>query len=182
MVTTIRKNEAFMERGVDARQRHRRRAPRPASRFDRAKGDGEDAIDVDAQTLSDPRVVDRRSERRAEPGFDQEYLQRRGDSAAQDDDEQPVSPMPTPWRSDATAKATRQMNLLRLVADEVGGDRHRHQHEADREQDLIERACAIEPFDSSQCARARPKEPGMKKAAGSVARNGRAPRSMSRAP
>ncbi len=46
---------------------------------------------------------------------------------------------------DASAKPRRQMNLLRLIADEVGGDRHRHQHETDGEQDLIERACAIEP-------------------------------------
>jgi hypothetical protein len=35
------------------------------------------------------------------------------------------------------------MNLLRLVADEVSRDWHRHQHEANGEQHLIERARAI---------------------------------------
>ena len=37
------------------------------------------------------------------------------------------------------------MHLLRLVAEEKIGDRHRHQHQPDREQHLIERAGAIEP-------------------------------------
>jgi hypothetical protein len=35
------------------------------------------------------------------------------------------------------------MNLLRLVAEEIIGDRHRHQHKANREQHLIKRAGAV---------------------------------------
>ena len=44
---------------------------------------------------------------------------------------------------DPSAEPGGQMNLLRLVADEVGGDRHRHQDEADGEQHLIERTGAV---------------------------------------
>ena len=38
-----------------------------------------------------------------------------------------------------------RLTWLRLVAEQEIGDRHGHQHEADGEQDLVERACAIEP-------------------------------------
>ena len=118
--------------------------PKPGEPAADGEGDGEDAVDIDAQTLSDARIVDRRPQLRAEPGLDQERLQRRGDGAAYCDDEQPVDADADAVDLDAPAEPGRQMNLLRLVADEVSGDRHRHQHEADREQHLIERACAIE--------------------------------------
>ena len=68
-------------------------------------------------------------------------MQRRGDGAAYDDEEQPIVADADAAKLDTAAKPGRQMNLLRLVADEIGGDRHRHQHKADRNSDLIERAC-----------------------------------------
>ena len=60
-------------------------------------------------------------------------------------DEQPVDADADAVDLDAPAEPGRQMDLLRLVADEVGGDRHRHQNEADGEQHLIERTSAVEP-------------------------------------
>ena len=53
--------------------------------------------------------------------------------------------MPTPWSSMRPLSQAGRLNLLRLVAEEIIGDRHRHQDEADGEQHLIERACAVEP-------------------------------------
>ena len=119
--------------------------PRPASPLPTAKAMAKMRSTLIAQTLGDARVVDRRPELRAEPGLDQEHLQRRSDGAAYGDDEQPVDADADAVDLDAPVEPGGEMNLLRLVADEVGGDRHRHQDEADREQHLIERACAVEP-------------------------------------
>ena len=52
--------------------------------------------------------------------------------------------MPTPSKLEAALQIGRQMDLLRLVAEQIVGGGHRHEHEADGEQHLIERARAIE--------------------------------------
>ena len=66
-------------------------------------------------------------------------------SAADHDDEQAIEADSDAMERDAAGKPGRQIDLLRLVAEEEVGGRHRHQDEADGEQHLVERACAVEP-------------------------------------
>ena len=53
--------------------------------------------------------------------------------------------MPTPRNSTRPDSQIGRWICLRLVAEQEVRDRHRHQHEADREQHLIERARAVKP-------------------------------------
>ena len=93
--------------------------PRPASPLPTAKVIGEQAVDIDAEARGDARIVDRRAQPRAEAGADQEDLQRRGDGAADDDDEQPIDADADAVELDAAGQPGRQMDLLRLVAEEI---------------------------------------------------------------
>ena len=100
--------------------------PSPASPLPTAKVIGEQKFDVDPEARGDARIVDRRPQPRAEAGLDQENLQRRGDHATDADDEQPIDADADAVKLDASGEPCRQVDLLRLIAEEVVRDRHRH--------------------------------------------------------
>ena len=72
-------------------------------------------------------------------------LQRRGDDSADDDEEQPISADRQPGQLEAALEKGGEVDLLRLVGEEIVEGWDRHQHQADRQQHLVERARAVEP-------------------------------------
>ena len=118
--------------------------PRPASPLPTAKATEKIEPTLIPSPFGDPLVVDGSAQTRAEARADEEQLQRRGDHAADRDDEQPIAADADAVKGEAAAEPVGQVNLLRLGAEEEAGDRHRHEDEADGEQHLIERRRAIE--------------------------------------
>src|SRR5450631_3551739 len=122
------------------------RAQRPAEAREPAaerEGQEKDAIHVDAEPRCDARIVDGGAEPAAESRFHQHPLQYERKQSAHDDDEQAIDADSHPTEIEALLQERGQLDEDLLRAEEIVDRRDRHEHEADREEHLVERRASV---------------------------------------
>ena len=124
------------------------------------------------------RIVHRRAQPAAEARAREDELQDRRQHRADDHDEEPVAADAHAADLEAALQELGQLDDLLLRADQPVDRRHRHEHQADGEQHVVE----VRPLVHRPVQRAlghRPTTAGSMKASGSVARKGTPARSIS---
>ena len=121
------------------------RAAEPGEPGAEREGDGEGAVDIDAEAARHALVVDRGAHLGAEAGVFQRADQHDCYDHADADQEQPVGRDIEPEHVERAAHIGRHIDRLLGGAEEIGGDRHRHEGDADGQQHLVEIAGAVEP-------------------------------------
>src|SRR5467141_1217766 len=120
------------------------RPAQPGQSAAEGEGDGERAVDVDAQAARHALVIDRSPHLRAEARVFQRIDEQGGDGEGGDDEKQAVRAKAHSHELHRAAQIGRRADRLLQRAVEIRRDRDRDEHDADREQALVEIACAIE--------------------------------------
>src|SRR5215510_10141053 len=132
------------ERGVEAENFRPEGAAQSCQAGTNGKGDGEHAFHMNAEAAGDAWIVDRSPQAAAEAGPRQDELQRDRQQPADDDDEQAVLSDIEAEQVDLALQHAGQLDVLLLRPHDVIDRRHRHEHEADGEQHLVEMRLGID--------------------------------------
>ena len=108
------------------------------------EGDGEDAIDIDAEAARHALVVDRRAHLRAEAGVFERRDQEERDQQRNADQEQPVYADALAHDRDRAAQIRGHVQGLLNGSVDIGGDGDRDENDPDRQQALVEISGTVE--------------------------------------
>src|SRR5215475_234989 len=132
------------ERGVEAENFRPEGAAQSCQAGTNGKGDGEHAFHMNAEAAGDAWIVDRSPQAAAEAGPRQDELQRDRQQPADDDDEQAILSDIEAEQVDLALQHAGQLDVLLLRPHDVIDRRHRHEHQADGEQHLVEMRLGID--------------------------------------
>ena len=132
------------EVGIEPDDLDRQRAAETGKPAADREGDGESALDIDAEPARHALVVDGGAHLGAEAGEFQPAHQRERDRGADQNQKQPIGRDVEPEYEERAAQEFRRADRLLGGAEEPGRRRHRDEGDADGEQHLVEVALAVE--------------------------------------